>query len=190
MQHYKTIKKLPDGSPVHSDVYWGVPTPIEVVCDRILLDTLLDFFDSPHLAERAAQLAFFSEMLLLRQPRRLQLALDIRAPRLVIPFDLRKDGPVVAVDMGHLTFMRGGTGAASRGVDLGWGVGADENGDGGANDADEGFVRHGSLDDLDDILGAAPSASLDGVPSPPRFPSASSSLQQVTDFLYDTYEVS
>ena len=101
------IEKLPDGSAVHSDIHWVVLTPIEIVCDRILLDTLLDFFDSPHLAERAAQLAFMSELLLIRQPRRLHLALDIRAPRLIIPIDMRKDGPIVAVDMGHLTFVRG-----------------------------------------------------------------------------------
>jgi hypothetical protein len=114
---------------------------------RLLLDELLDFFRSDHLAARAAQLAYLSEVLLLRQPRRLQVpltqttqhrisplltlpphpsphpsssppppppptplhqvALDVRAPRLVLPTDLRDAAsPLIALDMGRLTFTR------------------------------------------------------------------------------------
>ena len=191
------IEKLPDGSAVHSDIHWVVPTPIEIVCDRILLDTLLDFFDSPHLAERAAQLAFMSELLLIRQPRRLHLALDIRAPRLIIPIDMRKDGPIVAVDMGHLTFARSSQpehGSRRRRQPSRQWLRRCEQGlskaDGAAG-VDAGMARRGSLDDLDYVLGAPSTAvtPLDGAPSPPRFRSSSSSLLHMNDFLYDTYEV-
>ena len=82
----------PTGAPVHSEVSVVVPTPTEAVCDRVLVDEFLEFFRSPHLKERAAQLAFMSEVLFLRQPRRLQWALDIRAPRLVLASPRRIDG--------------------------------------------------------------------------------------------------
>ena len=54
------------GAPVLSEVSVVVPTPTEIFCDRVLVDELLDFFKSPHLKERAAQLTYLSEMLLLR----------------------------------------------------------------------------------------------------------------------------
>ena len=100
------VEKMPDGSPVHSDVSATLPMPTEVMCDRHLLDELLDFVDSPHLAPRAAELAYVSEELLFKQPRKLVVTLDLRAPRLLVPTDLTLPGPVLALDMGHLVAMR------------------------------------------------------------------------------------
>ena len=174
------IEKMPDGSPVHSDTSVLIPTPTEIVCDRLLLDELLDFFRSPHLATRAAQLAFMSEVLLLRQPRRLQVALDIRAPRLVIPFDLRapsRHQPVIALDMGRLTFMR----AVEPNPDE-VAAGPHAHTDGGNSDGETLTMR--ARTNSGSTLGGAPSlAALDAAGGLAR------SGRGLHDTMYDTYEV-
>ncbi|KAL1503648.1 hypothetical protein AB1Y20_012122 [Prymnesium parvum] len=114
-------------------VCFTMPVATEVVIIRSLLTELSSFFRTPltELSIKAASLyasggADWAE-LLQRRPE-LQLSLDIRTPRIIIPLDTNSaDGPLLALDMGRLTFASEGqkfTSDLPRGADEDFDFGA------------------------------------------------------------------